>query len=185
MEELIRKVGRVKVLIDNGMCRVGPRLDSASALDAALVRGAGRALLLSDAVVALCRAGRPHEALPLLRQLAAVAAAMRWIPLAQSDERARAVSSEWGCSRWDALWSDEALRERARTAGLAEDAEAVLSSCREFAVGGDSTLPWAHVFPENRRESLAPERVLELAGRLMGHVLRGLDARWQGDFPGA
>ncbi|HAH07600.1 MAG TPA: hypothetical protein DCM05_13950 [Elusimicrobia bacterium] len=185
MDELIRKIALAKVLIDNGMCRVGQRLDPRSAVDAQLSTAAGRAIVLSDAVGALCRQGRPNEALPLLRQLTEEAAAMRWLAEGAGEEGAAALAKEREEATWDALWPEARLRRRAEAGGLSEEVSSVIGLCREFSLGGPVTLPWAHVFPGAQREPLKPGAALEPAVRMMGHVLNALDRRWPGEFPGA
>ncbi|MFA6093048.1 MAG: hypothetical protein WCU88_07025 [Elusimicrobiota bacterium] len=183
MDEWSRKIGGMKTLIDAGMCRVGPRLEAASPEDGALVHGAGRALALSDAALALCRAGRPNEALPLLRELAGMGASMRWITTQDRSLRAKTVFAEREGSGWDRLWSDERLISRAREAGCLDDARVILGLCSAFIEGAESTLPWAHVFARTRRSAPAVEQVLGLVACWMGHVISALDARWPGDFP--
>ena len=191
MDDLIRRIGLAKVLIDNGMCRVGPQLDAASAVDQQLVRGAGRAIQLSDAGVALCRQGHANEALPVIRQLCGIAASLRWRSAAldagarASGARAEELAREWEDSKWSKLWPEEKLLRRAREGGLAEDAQAVLELCRDFVLGGPLTVPWAHRFGWSRLECLLPRTVLGVAASMMAHVLRALELRWPGGFPGA
>jgi hypothetical protein len=191
MDDLIRRIGLAKVIIDNGMCRVGPQLDAASAVDQQLVRGAGRAIQLSDAVVALCRQGHANEALPIVRQLCETAASLCWLAAAldagarSSGARAEELAREWEGSKWSMLWPEERLLRRAREGGLAEDAHAVLGLCREFVQGGPLTLPWAHRFGWGRLECLLPRTVLGRAASIMAHVLQALELRWPGGFPGA
>jgi hypothetical protein len=185
MDELIRKIGLAKIVIDNGMCRVGPGLAPGSAVDAQMVMGAGRAIVLSDAVVALCRQGRTNEALPLLRQLAEDAIGMRWLAADADEEKAKALSKEREEAAWGTLWPEERFLLRAEACGLSREAAAVIDLCREFVLGGATTLPWAHVFAEAQRESMKPGSVLGPTALLMGHVLAALDGRWPGAFPGA
>jgi len=191
MEGLIKRVGLAKVILDNGMCRVGPLLDAASAVDQQLVRRAGRAVQLADAVVALCRQGHANEALPVLRQLCETAASMAWLSagLAAGGRagaaRAEELAREWEEPKWSQLWPEERLLRRAREGGLALEAYGVLSLCREFVLGDNLTLPWAHRFGWSRREGLRPRTVLEHAASAMGHVLRAMEQRWPGAFPGA
>jgi len=191
MEDLIRRIGLAKVIIDDGMCRVGPHLDAASAVDQQLVRGAGRAIQLADAVVALCRQGHANEALPVLRQLCEMAASLCWLAAAlgaggrASGARAEDLAQEWEDSKWSKLWPEERLLRRAREGGLTEDSHAVLALCRDFVLGGPLTLPWAHRFGWSRREGLRPRTVLGLAASIMAHALKALELRWPGGFPGA
>lgn len=184
LPELEQRVGRAKAVIDNGLCRVGPRLDSRDAQAAALTGAASRAIALADAVVRLCLGDHPAEALPLLRQLAETAVDLRWT--AEDPARAPALPGEREPARWDGLWDDERLCARAREAGMAgDDVSAVLGLAEDFAAGNRAGAPWSHIFPANGRPAPEPGRVLALAARFMGHVLAGLDARWPGIFPGA
>lgn len=165
---------------------MGPQLDAASAVDRRLVRFAGRATQLSDAVVALCRQGHPSEALPVLRQLGETAASLCWLAAGPSEDRARALAKESEDAAWSALWPQERFLSRAQESGFAESARQVLDLCRDFVDGGTLTLPWAHVFEgRGARGGLCAKKVLELAAAMMGHVLKALGRRWPGDFPGA
>ncbi|MBI3297706.1 MAG: hypothetical protein HYZ75_06050 [Elusimicrobia bacterium] len=184
LEDLAQAIGRAKAVIDNGLCRVGPRLDRGDAQAAGLTGAASRALALSDAIVRLCRRDHPVEALPLLRQLAETAVDARW--LAADASRADAASAALRASGWTGLWDDARLSSRAREAGMPEaDLAAVLALAADFAAGNRAGAPWSHIFAANARPAPAPEPVLTLAVRLMGHVLAGLEARWPGSFPGA
>ena len=183
-EELEQRVGRAKAVIDNGLCRVGPRLDAHDDQAAALTGAASRALALADAVVRLCLEDHPAEALPLLRHLAETAVELRWI--AADPSRAAAALAALRSPRWDGLWDDDRLASRAREAGMAEeDVASVRALALDFVAGNRTGAPWSHIFAANGHPTLEAGRVLALAARLMGHVLEGLDARWPGAFPGA
>lgn len=184
LEELEQSVGRAKALIDNGLCRVGPRLESHDAQAAALTGSASRALALADAVVRLCLGDHPAEAAPLLRHLAETAVELRWV--AGDPLRAAVVLGALEAPRWDGLWDDNRLAERAREAGVAEeDILAVGALAVDFAAGNRTGAPWSHIFAVNGRAAPEARRLLTLTARFMGHVLAGLDARWPGTFPGA
>ncbi len=187
MDQWIQLIGRAKAIIDNGMCRVGPRLDRESRQDAFLTRGAGRSIDLSDAVVQLCSHDHANEALPILRALTEVGVAMRWVAAADADsDRAGAALAELQAGSWDEGWSDERVSKRAEEAGLTtEDLSAVLRSSMMFFVGGRSAIPWGHVFFEPGQSGASATTVLRLSARMMGHVLRSLEEHWNGCFPGA
>lgn len=184
MQELIQRIGRVKAFIDNGMCRVGPGMEEDSAGDALLVRGAGRAIVLADAIVALCRQDHPEEALAVLRQLAETAVSLRWLAL-MPQERAPSLESEFQSVRWDNLWAHDRFLQRAREVGLEAEAREALSSCIHFVKGGRVTLPWGHRFGPKVEAGLHVEEVLRRAGTWLMCVLKALDVRWPGSFPGA
>ena len=207
LDELMRRVGQAKAIVDSGMCRVGPRLDPARSSDGWLSGAASRALGLSDAVVALCRHGRPNEALPVLRQLAETAAAMRWLAAAlpsneeekggqarrgagsgagDPERRAASLSAELREARWDRLWEQDRFLSRAREAGVpAAEAQETLALASQFACGGSSSAPLSHVFAGNQAPGADAGRVLRLAVRWLGHALQALETRWPGSFPGA
>ena len=185
-QELIRRLGRAKVLIDGGMCRVGSRIDRRKEADGLFLRLTGRALGLSDAVVALCRQEHPYEALPLLRQLAETSARMSYLALPEQgglpsrDARASALAAELSSSSWEGLWPEG--RFLGRSGGL-DGVPELLSSCADFVEGGPTILPWGHAF-QSPRPARSPEAVLAAALGLMKAALKALDARWPGDFPG-
>lgn len=185
-DELVRRIAQAKAFIDNGLCRVGPGLDREGRIEALMTGGASRALALADAVVQLCRQSHPNEALPLLRQLGEIAAGLRWAAAADGEARARELLAEAGSARWQDLWDGERLRRRAREGGMpAADVEDVLGLAADFVRGNSAVAPWSHLFEQNRRPGVDTARALGLAARLMGHVLKALDARWPGSFPGA
>ncbi|MBI2362603.1 MAG: hypothetical protein HYV15_04395 [Elusimicrobia bacterium] len=183
-EELAQAVGRAKALIDNGLCRVGPRLDRGDAQAAVLTGAASRALALSDAAVRLCSGDHAAEALPLLRQLCETAVELRWT----AGDAARAVGALAALEspRWQTLWDDAILRSRAGEAGVPEgDVSAVLGLAADFTGSNRAGAPWSHIFPASGRRAPEAARVLALTARFMGHALAGLEARWPGNFPGA
>lgn len=184
IDELERRIGMAKAVIDNGFCRVGPRLDRADAQGAALTGGASRALGLADAVVGLCRRDHPAEAAALVRQLAETAADVAWA--AADAGRAPAVLAALEAPRWDALFDEARLRERAAAGGFPEaDVAAVSALAADFLAGNRAVAPWSHVYPQNNRPVPDPELVMRLTARLMGRVLAALERRWPGTFPGS
>jgi len=101
VEDLIQRVGQAKAFIDNGLCRVGPKLNPGHKTAALLTGGASRSLALSDAIVRLCRHDHPTEALPVLRQLVEVAITLRWAAAGEGgSERAKAVLEETAAAHW-------------------------------------------------------------------------------------
>lgn len=184
IDELERRIGMAKAVIDNGFCRVGPRLDRADLQGAALTGGASRALGLADAVVGLCRRDHPAEAAVLVRQLAETAADVAWA--ARDASRAEAALSGLEAARWDALFDEARWRARASEAGIPEaDVAAVAALAADFLAGNRAVAPWSHIYPQNSRPAPDPVRVMALTARLMGRVLAALEARWPGTFPGA
>ena len=184
MQELISRVARAKAFIDNGMCRVGPGMDEAGAGDALLVRGAGRAIVLADAIVALCRQDHPEEALAVLRQLAETAVSLRWLA-AMPEQRAQSLESDLQSVRWENLWKEERFLARARETGLESEAKEALAYCIHFVRGGRVTLPWGHRFSPKQEAELHVEEVLRRADTWLNLVLKALDVHWPGSFPGA
>lgn len=183
MQELIERIGQARPTIDNGMLRVGPRLDKGSRVEALLTGGASRALSLADAVVQLCRQDHANEALPVLRQLAEIAVLMRAV---RDEEGAEAVLAFWDAPRWEGLWSGDGFAARAVEAGLPADAaERVESLCRDFTRANRAVIPWSHVYERNQQHGADAGTVLALTARMLGEVLRALDARWPDAFPGA
>ena len=181
-KELIQMIGQAKAYIDNGLCRVGPKLDPQDAASAVLAGGASRALALADAVAALCRQNRPAEALPILRHLAETAVRMNWV--ANDTSRAEEALKDLEAERWELLWPTDRLLKRAEEAGMkAEDLKNVVQTAASYARNGLQSAPWTHAFERNKPAS-GGERALELAVRLMGHVLAALDRRWPESFPG-
>lgn len=184
IDELERRIGLAKAVIDNGFCRVGPRLDRADLQGAALTGGASRALGLADAVLGLCRRDHPAEAAILVRQLAETAAEAAWA--AADPARAPEALAALAAPRWDALFDEARWRSRAAAAGFpAADVEAVSALAADFLAGNRAGAPWSHVYSQNARPAPDPARVLALTARLMGRLVAALEARWPGAFPGA
>lgn len=184
IDELERRIGMAKAVIDNGFCRVGPRLDRADLQGAALTGGASRALGLADAVVGLCRRDHPAEAAVLVRQLAVTAADLAWA--AADAARAPAALAELDAPSWGSLFDEARWLERAAAAGIpAGDVSAVAALATDFQAGNRAVAPWSHVYSQNSRPAPDPVSVMRLTARLMGRVLRALDGRWPGTFPGA
>jgi len=181
LQELIQRIGRARPTIDNGMLRIGPRLDKTSRLDALLTGTASRALSLADAVVQLCRQDHANEALPVLRQLAELAVTAR---ATRTEERAGELLSLWEAPRWELLWPAEGLGARAREAGLPEgEITRIETLCRDFTRANRAVIPWSHVYEENQHPGCDAQTVLSLAAAMLAHVLLGLHARWPESFP--
>lgn len=186
MNELIKTVGMAKTRVDAGFSRVGRRLKADEPADRALMTLAARAVSSGNALMMLCREGHANESLPLLRAVAEFAATMRWIAAAESGPRARAVLAELDAPRWEALWSDTRLKERAENFGVPVWAAiAALGSAPDFARGNAQGLPWGHVFSEGTLAGRKPEEILASAAVWLALGLEALDRRWPGDFPGA
>jgi hypothetical protein len=183
LQELIQRIGQARPTIDNGMLRVGPRLDKASRVDALLTGAASRALSLADAVVQLCRQDHANEALPVLRQLAEIAVAVR---NTKTEERAAEILESWESPCWESLWPREGFPARAREAGLGEERISRLETlCRDFTRANRAVIPWSHVYSENQHPGADSATVLGLTSAMLGHLLLGLEARWPEAFPGA
>jgi len=187
MDELILAVGQAKAFVDNGLCRIGKDLRPDSAAGQLLSGGASRSVVLGDSIAQLCRQDHASEALPLLRELAEVAVTMRWAAgAADPDSAAAEVLKDIETAGWDGRWDAARFRERAEAAGAAGDeAELVLGSCPVFVLAGRSVTPWSHVYEGNRRPGMEAERVMRSAVHWMGHVLKAMETRWPGSFPGA
>lgn len=184
IDELERRIGMAKAVIDNGFCRVGPRLDRGDLQGAALTGGASRALGLADAVVGLCRRDHPAEAAVLVRQLAETAADVAWA--AADAARAPEVLAALEAPRWDALFDEARWRARAAASGFpAADVSEVSALAADFLAGNRAVAPWSHVYAQNARPVPDPARVMALTARLMGRVVAALEGRWPGTFPGA
>jgi len=163
------------------MLRVGPRLDKTSKVEALLTGGASRALSLADAVVQLCRQDHANEALPVLRQLAEIAVLMS---SCTTDATAGPVLASWEESRWESLWPQEGFTARAREAGIPEDLTVRIETlCRDFTRANRAVIPWSHVFESNTQHGADSTTVLGLTSRLLGCVMRALNARWPEPFP--
>lgn len=184
IDELERRIGMAKAVIDNGFCRVGPRLDRGDLQGAALTGGASRALGLADAVVGLCRRDHPAEAAVLVRQLAETAADVAWA--ARDGARGPEALAALDAPRWESLFDEARFRARAAEAGFPEgDVAAVLGLAADFLAGNRAVAPWSHIYPQNARPAPDPARVMALTARLMGRVVAALEGRWPGTFPGA
>jgi hypothetical protein len=186
MNELIKTVGLAKMRVDAGFSRVGRRLKSDDPADRALMLLAARAVSTGNALTLLCRDGHSNEALPLLRAIAEFAALMRWIAAAETGPRARIALAELEAPRWEMLWSDARLKERAEDFGVPVwAAAAALGSAPDFARGNASGLPWGHVFAEGILTGRKADETLGAAAVWLSLALEALDRRWPGDFPGA
>lgn len=186
MNELIKTVGLAKMRVDAGFSRVGRRLKTDDPADRALMLLAARAVSTGNALTLLCRDGHSNESLPLLRAIAEFAALMRWIAAAETGPRARVALAELDAPRWETLWSDARLKERAEDFAVPVwAAAAALGSAPDFARGNASGLPWGHVFAEGILTGRKAEETLAAAAVWLSLALEALDRRWPGDFPGA
>jgi hypothetical protein len=187
IDEKIRRIGQAKAFIDNGLCRVGPKLDKEDCAAGLMAGGASRVLGLADAVAHLSRQDSPAEALPILRQLADTAVNMRWLSCdeAARSERAAQWQAELEGAQWETLWSATKLAERAQVAGCSEAAASVVGLAKDFTLGNRTIAPWSHVFSINQHAAPGGEQVLAVAVELMGHVLTALETTWPQSFPGA
>ncbi len=186
MNELIKTVGLAKIRVDAGFSRVGRRLKTDDPADRALMLLAARAVSTGNALTLLCRDGHPNESLPLLRAIAEFSACMRWIAAAETGPRARVALAELDAPRWENLWSDARLKERAEDFGVPVWAAiAALGSAPDFSRGNASGLPWGHVFAEGILPGRKADETLAAAAVWLALALEALDRRWPGDFPGA
>jgi hypothetical protein len=184
--DLIKTVGLAKTRVDAGFSKVGRRLKAGDPADRALMTLAARAVSAGNALTVLCRDGHANEALPLLRAVADFAAAMRWIAAAESGPRALASLAELDAPRWEGLWSDSRLKERAESFGVPVWAAlAALGSAPDFARGNAQGLPWGHVFADGLLAGRKADETLAAAAVWLALALEALDRRWPGDFPGA
>ena len=186
MNELIKTVGLAKMRVDSGFSRVGRRLKAEDPADRALMLLAARAVSTGNALMLLCRDGHPNEALPLLRAIAEFSGSMRWIAAAETGPRARAALAELDAPRWEGLWLDARLKERAETFGVPVwAAAAALGSAPDFSRGNAQGLPWGHVIADGVLPGRKAEETLAAAAVWLALALEALDRRWPGDFPGA
>lgn len=186
MNELIKTVGLAKARVDAGFSRVGRRLKADDPADRALMLLAARAVSTGNALMLLCRDGHANEALPLLRALADFSSSMRWIAAAETGPRARAALAELDAPRWEGLWPDARLKERAEDFGVPVwAAAAALGSAPDFSRGNAAGLPWGHVFADGNLPGRKAEETLAAAAVWLALALEALDRRWPGDFPGA
>ena len=186
MNELMKTVGLAKMRVDAGFSRVGRRLKAEDPADRALMLLAARAVSTGNALTLLCRDGHANEALPLLRAVAEFASAMRWIAAAETGPRARVALAELEAPRWETLWPDGRLKERAEAFGIPVwAAAAALGSAPDFSRGNAQGLPWGHVFAEGILTGRKAEETLAAAAVWLALALEALDRRWPGDFPGA
>jgi uncharacterized protein DUF5677 len=186
MNDLIKTVGLAKMRVDAGFSRVGRRLKAEDPADRALMLLAARAVSTGNALMLLSRDGHPNEALPLLRAIAEFSSAMRWIAAAETGPRARVALAELDAPRWEGLWSDARLKERAEDFGVPVwAAAAALGSAADFSRGNAQGLPWGHVFAEGTLPGRKAEETLAAAAVWLALALEALDRRWPGDFPGA
>lgn len=186
MNELLKTVGTAKVRVDAGFSRVGRRLKAEDPSDRALMTLAARAVSAGNALMVLCREGHANEALPLLRAVAEFAATMRWVAAADTAARAATTLAELDAPRWEGLWTDARLKERAETFGVPVWAAiAALGSAPDFARGNAQGLPWGHAFADGALAGRKADEVLAAAAVWLALALEALDRRWPGDFPGA
>jgi hypothetical protein len=186
MNELITTVGLAKMRVDAGFSRVGRRLKAEDPADRVLMLLAARAVSTGNALMLLCRDGHPNEALPLLRAIAEFSGVMRWVAAAETGPRARVALAELDAPRWEGLWSDARLKERAETFGVPVwAAAAALGSAPDFSRGNAQGLPWGHVIAEGVLPGRRAEETLAAAAVWLALALEALDRRWPGDFPGA
>ncbi len=186
MNELIKTVGLAKMRVDAGFSRVGRRLKAEDPADRALMLLAARAVSTGNALTLLCRDGHANEALPLLRAIAEFSSSMRWIAAAETGLRARVALTELDAPRWEGLWSDSRLKERAEAFGVPVWAAATaLGSAPDFSRGNAQGLPWGHVFAQGILPGRKAEETLAAAAIWLALALEALDRRWPGDFPGA
>lgn len=179
-------IARAKAVADNGFSRLGGKLDLDSASQGALMLLATRAAALGNALVLLAQHSLPNEALPLLRSLLEIAAAMRWIVQENTEARARAVLEQAKEADWADLWDTKRLRARLRAAGFPPAFEdRIMMFCYDHVFGNAQGLPWGHVFESNKNPGISSEELLRMSAVASGHVIKALDVRWPGRFDGA
>ena len=185
MSARVALVGLAKTRLDAGFSRVGRTIKSPEPADRLLMTLAARAALGANAVMALCERGLANESLPILRGLAEQCLQMRWLVEKDTAARAVALAAELASPEWSALWPAERWSERAKAYRVPKDVEALVrTSAKEFTRGAAQGLPWGHAIADPLPGRNADE-VLTAAASLLGHVLKALDERWPGEFPGA
>lgn len=186
MKEYAALVGSAKSSIDRGFSQVGRNLDPDSTCDRVLMMLAARAVAVGNALVLLAQNSLTNEALPLLRSLLEISAAMRWIAAGDCDKRAFELLEESKKSDWAGLWQTSRLRQRMREAAFPRALEErVLLFCYDHLHGNAQGLPWGHIFLNNANKGISAEELLKIAAVASGHVVKALDVRWPGRFEGA
>ena len=187
-ELLVRRVGEMKAVMDNGFSRVGPNLDAKDPVQGWLQGAGSRSIALADAVVQLCRRGHANEAGPVLRGLIETVAALAWVAAADGSKRLAEYRTQTKGADWATLWDLGRLAERLRAGGLpAATAEGWLEALRghpaKHVTASSAGLPWCHVYPENKEPGPEPETMLVLAADALSLALDGLHRRWPEAFP--
>ncbi len=173
-----------KATVDNGLSRLGRRLDPRSPVDAALVFLAARALALADAVFLLAKGGRAAESAPLCLTVIRFSLSMEEALRPEEAARVRAWIEKSSESGWEGLW--EGLGRDMEKAGYSERAlSAARRAKRAFLRGNARALPWIHVFEEEGGGEMSPEDVMLSALEALGRAVEALEARWPGSFSGA
>lgn len=185
-QQLVAAVGSAKSRIDAGFSRVGRALGKDDVAARALMTLAARAVAKANALALLAVNSHANEALPILRSLLETAVQMRWIAGGSSRERAAEVLEERRTADWGSLWQEGTLRRRADALGVVDATfERVLSSCREHLHANAAGLPWGHLYADKDDGGVSPEDLLRATAAVMGHVVKALDEKWPGSFPGA
>ena len=175
-----------KARVDNGFSLVGRTLDSKDVVSRVLMLLASRTVAVANAIMLLGLNNHPNEGLPLLRSLFELAAHMRWVCEKDSLRRAEDFLEEHKNPDWQDLWPSRRLRDRMKALGFGRALEEkALLSCYDHIHANALGLPWGHVFEEHRHAGATAEDLLSTTALLMGHVLKSLESRWPGKFPGA
>jgi hypothetical protein len=184
--ELVAAAGAAKSAIDAGFSRVGRKLAKDDVTAGALMVLAARAVANANALAILAEHKHANESLPILRSLLETAVQMRWIVRADSAKRASEVLEERGKADWEDVWQETRVKSRAKELGFWDATfERVLSSCREHLNANAAGLPWGHVFAGKDDGGVSADEVLRATTAVMAHVVKALDERWPGEFPGA
>ena len=189
MDELIGRIGKAKAAIDYGFSRVGPQLRADHEVEGSLLRLANRMLRLSNAAVLLCKNNHSNEAAPLLCFLLETAWTMRWIatPL-NKGKKISELEAQFIGVPWGNLGADPRCKNLMVSTGVSakdfDAAQTILSGQLEAYRGANgATIPWAHVFPEDKGAATSPESILGFVVTSMVHALNALDLFWPGVFP--
>lgn len=186
MEPSLEIVALGKARIDNGLSRLGRRIDSKNPVDCALLLFAARAVASSNAAALLVAHGYEIEASLVLRVLGELAIWMRWIMEKDNTARAGTALREIEEPGWQFHWEKKGSIKRATHLDFEPFLQEALSGfhlARFHSKAGH--VPWDHLVHKEFPSALSGAQATRAAALFLAHVLEALNARWPDYFPGA
>ena len=140
-----------------------------------------RALLLTDAIIELCKQGFSSESLAILRPMIETSVNMRWIMKQDTSNR---ISSYMAAldDPYGSFWTVTSLKKRMIEIGFSKEYyNLIVKRCHDFIHGNASSLPFDFV-DFKKYSPVHPNAVLIIVAQMLAHVLTALNSNWSECF---